>query len=114
MPKSDTRIFPGDVLGVIGNDEQIQHMLPLVEATSTQAAGQSADDVKFLHFSIGDKSPLVGLQLEDARLREDYSSLLVAVQRKDEFVMPTPELTFGSGDVLWIVGNEDKLKPLKG
>lgn len=114
VPKGDTRIFPGDVLGVIGNDEQIQHMLPLVEATSTQAAGQSADDVKFLHFSIGDKSPLVGLQLEDARLREDYSSLLVAVQRKDEFVMPTPELTFGSGDVLWIVGNVDKLKPLKG
>lgn len=112
VPKGDTRIFPGDILGIIGTDEQIQQMLPLVEATSTPE--RRSTDVKFTHFAIGEQSPLVGKLLKYARLNEDYESLLVAVQRGEEdFIMPTPDLEFRASDILWIVGDPARLHELK-
>lgn len=114
VPSGEMRIFPGDVLGVIATEEQIQRMLPLVEAQNehVEATGQ---DVKFVHFAIGEHSPIVGQRLENTRLREDYGALLVAVQRsEDEYLSPTRDLTFESGDILWIVGNAKQLAPLKG
>lgn len=112
VPNGDTRIFPGDILGIIGTDEQILQMLPLVEATSMPE--HRSADVKFTHFAIGEQSPLVGKLLKYARLNEDYESLLVAVQRgDDDFITPTPDLEFQAGDILWIVGDPARLHELK-
>ncbi len=108
------RIFPEDVIGVIGTEDQIQRLLPLVEAqkSSTEAP---VTDVRFIHFAISERSPLVGIALENTHLREDYGALLVAVQRgEDDYLSPTPDLTFKTGDILWIVGNPKRLAPLKG
>ena len=114
VPSGDMRIFPGDILGVIGTEEQIQRMLPLVEAQK-ETGEAPPPDVKFMHFAIGENSPIVGVRLEDTRLREDYGALLVAVQRgEDDYISPTPDLTFMTGDILWIVGNSKQLSPLKG
>ena len=114
VPTGDMRIFPGDVLGVIGTEEQIQLMLPLVEAQNESTETPNLD-VKFQHFAISERSPIVGKKLENARLREDYGALLVAVQRgEDEYISPTPDLTFRPSDILWIVGNTKQLSPLKG
>ena len=111
VPKGDMRIFPGDILGVIGNDEQIQHILPLVEATTAPA--QPVTDVKFTHFAITQHSPLIGKQLIHAGLSEEFEALLVAVQRgQDDYITPTPELVFQPGDILWIVGNPKRLHDL--
>ena len=113
VPTGDMRIFPGDVLGVIATEEEIQRLLPLVEAQSIHAESPS-QDVKFIHFAIGEHSPIVGKKLEDTRLREDYGALLVAVQRgEDDYLSPTRDLTFKPGDILWIVGDPKQLAKLK-
>ena len=113
VPSGDVRIFPGDVLGVIGTDEQIQNLLPLVEAVSTTSVNTTGA-AKFIHFALGDNAPILNKTLAEARLREDYASLLVAVQRdEDNFITPSPELVFETGDVLWIVGDPDLLAKLK-
>ena len=117
VPGGEMRIFPGDILGVIGTDEQIQTLLPLVEATET--APVVAPKVEFQHFVLTEHSPLVGKKLSDTRLREDYHALLVSVQRTvdgeddDEFLTPTPSLTFMVDDVIWIVGESELQKTLK-
>ena len=114
VPTGEMRIFPGDVLGVIGTEDQIQRMLPLIEAQK-ETGDAPVPDVRFIHFAIGEHSPIVGMKLENARLREDYGALLVAVQRgEDEYISPTPDLTFKTSDILWIVGNPKLLAPLKG
>ena len=114
VPSGDMRIFPGDVLGVIATEDQIQRMLPLVEAQSEHSEVANPD-VKFTHFAIGEKSPIVGVTLENTRLREDYGALLVAVQRgENDYISPTLGLTFEAGDILWIVGNPKQLSRLKG
>lgn len=114
VPKGDMRIFPGDVLGVIGTDEQIQTMLPLVE--SNEKLVSTAGSPQFLHFVISENSPIIGKTLSQARLREDYRSMLVAVQRgesDDDYLNPTPDLCFCPGDILWIVGDPKLLAPLR-
>ena len=113
VPSGEMRIFPGDLLGVIGTEEQIQRMLPLVEAQNN-VIDTPDNDVRFIHFAIGEHSSIVGVKLENARLREDYGALLVAVQRgPDDYISPTPDLTFRPGDILWIVGNPKQLASLK-
>jgi CPA2 family monovalent cation:H+ antiporter-2 len=113
VPKGDMRIFPGDVLGVVGTDEQIQQLLPLVE--SNEKLVSTAGSPQFLHFVISEKSPLVGKTLSQARLREEYRCMLVAVQRgeDDEYLNPPPDLCFAPGDILWIVGDPKLLAPLR-
>ena len=114
VPTGDMRIFPGDILGVIGTEEQIQRMLPLVEAQNDHGEIPNNHEVKFIHFAIGEHSPIIGVPLENTRLREDYGALLVAVQRgEEEFISPTPDLTFVAGDILWIVGDPKQLTRLK-
>lgn len=113
VPTGDMRIFPGDVIGVIGTEEQIQNLLPLVEESGSAPSAEHGE-ARFLHFAISEKSPLTGKTLLEARLREDYASLLVSVQRgEDNFLNPTPDLTFADGDILWIVGDPKRLSELK-
>ena len=53
-------------------------------------------------------------RLEDTHLREDYGALLVAVQRgEEEYISPTPDMVFKTGDILWIVGDPKQLARLK-
>ena len=114
VPSGDMRIFPGDVLGVIATEDQIQRLLPLVEAQN-ETVEVSYSDFKFMHFAIGENSPIVGKALENANLRENHGALLVAVQRnEDDYISPTPDHVFRAGDILWIVGDPKQLAPLKG
>ncbi len=113
IPTGNMRIFPGDQIGVIGTDDQIQALLPLLEANKINTDTDNSD-VKFTHFVLSDNSPLIGKRLADARLREDYKSLLVAVGRgEDDYLSPTPDIVFEAGDILWIVGDTQKMKALK-
>lgn len=115
VPTGDSRIFPNDILGVIGTEEQIKAFLPLVEAEAQPAA--TASEAKFIHIDLPANSPLVGKTLLEARLREDYGSLLVAVERFGDdgnsiYLQLAPDLTFAAGDRLHIVGEPDRLTPL--
>ncbi|MBR5087703.1 MAG: cation:proton antiporter [Muribaculaceae bacterium] len=113
IPTGDMRIFPGDQIGVIGTDEQIQQLLPLIEASKNNTALQPVE-VKFTNFVLTDNSPLVGKRLGDTSLREDYKSMLVAVERGEEdFLELTPEIVFEEGDKIWIVGDINLMKKLK-
>ncbi len=56
VPNGTMRIFPGDILGIIGTDEQIQALLPIIEQ-GNETGGENenrADDIK------ADQHPAVG------------------------------------------------------
>ena len=114
IPTGNMRIFPGDQIGVIGTDDQIQTLLPLLEPKAQNAGDATSADVEFTHFQLSETSPLLGQKLAETRLREDYKSLLVAVERgQDSFLSPTPDIVFSQGDIIWIVGDKVKMKKLR-
>ena len=118
VPKGDTRIFPGDVLGVIGTDEQIQRLLDVVgKSTSDDTSPSDTTDVrniKFTSIHLSDTSPLIGKTSASGGIREQYSALLVAVQHPDgSYTYPDGTTRFNAQDILWLVGNPKTLANLK-
>ena len=72
-------------------------------------------EVKFMPIEIGEHSPLVGKTSASIRLRDDYQALLVAIQRgENRYIKPDGSEVFEPHDILWVVGNDAKLAPLKG
>lgn len=115
IPSADTRIFPGDILGIIGTEEQIQSLLPVIEdseESANLAHATDENDMNFVHFEVTEDSVLYGKTSATARLREDYSSLLVAIQRDTRFIKPNGQEVFMAGDILWVVGDSKKLASL--
>lgn len=114
VPSGDTRIFPGDSLGVIGTEDRIQALLPIVEAQPTDTtSGVNAHDMRLTSIAITDHSPLAGLTVAESQLSTHYGSLLVSVMRHGKYFTPVGNTTFENGDVLWLVGDPAVLSPLK-
>lgn len=112
VPGADARIFPGDILGVIGTDEEIQNLIPVVEANSEHSGAISPDDVKLTSIRLTESSPMLNRSVATCGLVEDYEALLVAVQRGDSYLQPAPGLVLSPGDVLWVVADVNKIQSI--
>ena len=113
VPNGDTRIFPGDVLGVIGTDEQIQSLLEVVEDHGEHDASATAEKVSMINVTIGEESPLLGHTTASAQLRDAHGVLVLAIQRGEEYIKPTGEIPFELGDIVWIVGGQSAVEKLR-
>lgn len=117
VPNGTMRIFPGDVLGVIGTDEQIETLLPIIDRhdEAHQNPSSAADNVKLTNIQLAADSPLVGQTSASSQLRDKYKVLLVAIQRANgEYMHPDGQTEFQTGDVLWVVGDRKGVNELKG
>ncbi|MCM1348456.1 MAG: cation:proton antiporter [Firmicutes bacterium] len=113
-PDGETRIFPGDVLGVIGTDDEIQRLIPVIEApVDDNDNGPSPSDYKLTSIQLSNHSPLIGKTVAESQLSTAYNALLVSVMRGEEFMNPDPTTRFQPHDILWLVANPDQLAPLK-
>ncbi|MCM1482707.1 MAG: cation:proton antiporter [Muribaculaceae bacterium] len=113
VPSGDTRIFPGDVLGVIGTDEEIQNMLPDVEANNEHETSARPNDIKLSSIELSGSSPLVGLTVAESHLGSHYGLLLISVDRDGNFFTPEGSTRFQEGDILWMVGDTHTFAKLK-
>lgn len=114
VPKGDNRIFPGDILGVIGNDEQLQQLLPVVEAEEQDSAQSvKASEFRLTNVQLSEESPLLGKTSASANIRNQYSALVVAIQRGDEYLKPNGEVAFEPLDIIWLVGDPKIINQLK-
>lgn len=113
VPGGERRIFPGDILGVIGTDEQIENILPVVECDlATDPADEKTQNYKLMKILLSRTSSLVGKTPRTSGLRDNYDALVLAVQRGDLYIDSEPDLVFNAGDILWLVGNPDTLAAL--
>lgn len=116
VPNGTMRIFPGDILGIIGTDEQIQALLPIIEQ-GNETGGENenrADDIKLTNILLSETSPLIGKTSATSQIRDKYKALLVAIQHSDgTYDHPTGNNLFNTGDILWLVGDPKQLESLK-
>lgn len=114
VPDGKVRLFPGDSLSIIGTEENIQAVLPLLEAnTGVNTSNAKASDMKLTSVRLTDKSPLVGKTIANSQLSTKYSALLVSISRGDEFIATPSSLEFKPGDVLWMVANPSIVSSLR-
>lgn len=116
LPSGDARIFPGDILGVIGTDEQIKALNDDIEKERKlkESLRKERPQVELTSLRLTDKSPIIGIPLSKAALRENYYSMLVKIYREGEgFIQPDPHLSLQQGDVVWLVGDPLHFEKMK-
>ena len=91
VPSGDNRLFPGDTIGVIGTDDQIAEILPVIEAEApTPAVQPELTDFKLTSVVLSKKSPLIGQTLAGADVRRNYQTHVVTLERDGEFFDHAP------------------------
>ena len=116
LPSGDTRIFPGDILGVIGTDEQIKLLNDDIEQNKKENSliSESQPVVELKSLKLSPASPIVNKPLKDTDLRGDYYSMLIKIYRDDEgYIQPVPSLVLQPGDVVWVVGDPSQFEKMK-
>lgn len=113
VPGGDDRLFPGDVVGVVGTEEDIAKFMTQLEsgAESSHSAG-ATEDVELSSITLGDQSSLSGKTLAEADLRNSCHAMVVALQRNGEFVELTPTEKLCAGDMVWVIAQPSVAKSL--
>lgn len=113
-PAPDQPIFPKDELLVLGKDEQIEQVRPLIEKSLAPISFvESISGYELRHFAIDDDSPLLGRSIRQSEIREGFGALVVGIERRGRRIMnPDSDMVIEIHDGLWIVGSSDKLDEL--
>ena len=113
VPGADERLFPGDVVGVIGTEENISAFMNQLEQGSEASETRTGkEDVEFTSITLSAQSPLPGKTLEEANLRNQLHTLVVAIERAGEFLTLRPNEAFREGDTVWLVAQPSVAKKL--
>ncbi len=116
LPSPMARIFPGDILGVIGSDDQLKRLNEDIEsseqACNTVKVTQHKVELKSIRLS--EKSPIVDIPLGRTNIQKDYYSMIVKVQRsEDDFLQPDKDTVLLAGDIIWVVGDPAYFEKMK-
>lgn len=117
LPSKDARIFPGDILGVIGNDEQLRHLnedLESARKANEAIERPNQERVDLTSIQLRETSPIVDRPLHETDLLHDFGSMIVKVKRGEEFCTPKPDLILRPGDMIWIVGDPTYVDNIRG
>ena len=109
LPSPEARIFPGDVLGVIGNDEQLRKLNEDLDAATKAGImlNIKQNPVDLSSIRLESDSPIVGVPLKNTDILHDYYSMIVKIKRGDDFIQPLPDVSLQPGDVVWVVGDPE-------
>ena len=116
-PKREEILFPGDEIGVIATDEQLSKFQPVLES-SREAVGAAnsskVEDVGLQRLVVDEHFRVKGMTIHDSGIREKTDGLVIRVEREDQhFINPSSDTTLQWGDVIWLVGNKQKIQALK-
>lgn len=114
IPNGNTVIFPCDTLQVIGNDEQLHRF---GEAIENELIPEDPEiekrEMKLRQLIIKENSPLAGKTLKESGVRDKYHCMVVGAEEGQEnLTMIDPNRKIEIGDIIWVVGEEEKLKAL--
>ena len=114
VPSGNTRLFPGDTVGIIGNDAAIEHIMPLIECNSQTNESMDISDFKIRDIELSDGSPIIGKSIMQADIRKNYHAHIVAIQRGGEFIQDLLEEPLRAGDTVWIVADKKSAATIAG
>lgn len=111
VPSRFEKIFPKDMLYVIGTDEQVL----LFESYLTKSAivdKQPGGEVVLRKMQLTN-SDYVGKSIREAAIREKTNGLVVGIERNNERIInPESHMMLKMHDILWLVGDKKLIESL--
>lgn len=113
-PDRDLILMPYDKLYLIGIDEQV-HKLGVELETSAYKDGESTtESYRLRSVRVTPQSPFVNKTIRESEIREKTSGLIVGIERNGEHIIsPDSSMQILVDDILWIVGDYDKINRLR-
>lgn len=111
-PGRSDQILPYDRLFLIGTDEQLMAVRPVIEKVVEEEARQDSYGLDAVVLSAN--SSYIGKAIRDCGLREDVRGLIVGIEREGQRILnPDSTLELKLGDVVWMVGDRARIAGLK-
>jgi CPA2 family monovalent cation:H+ antiporter-2 len=114
-PSPDEVILPFDELLLLGTDEQLEAIRPLLEtAKLSEDPSKRISNYELKQVRLWESSPFVGKTIRNAGIRESFGAIAVGVERdQSRIINPPPDLELKKGDILWIAGQRNQLEKLR-
>ncbi|MBW7838161.1 MAG: cation:proton antiporter [Chitinophagaceae bacterium] len=111
-PKRNDRLLPYDHVGIIATDEQMENFQKIFnEVEMTEMEDAEINDVVLSKMVVNEKNRLKGQSIRGSQIREKTNGLIVGIERAQQRILnPKSDLTFEWGDIIWIVGEREKLQ----
>ncbi|MCW5904969.1 MAG: cation:proton antiporter [Chitinophagaceae bacterium] len=110
------RIFPTDLLSIIGTDEQLMTFnqainIPDVKETVTTS---KKNEIILGHITIAPNAVLAEQTIRQSGIREKTHGIIVGIETNGQRIInPESTYTMKAGDILWIVGDKLRISTLK-
>jgi len=108
-------LYPGDVLEVIGTDEQVTNFSRLIQEERMVLSHNGDDEVSLEQIVVAPGSPISKQSIRSAGIREKTSGLVVGIEREGQAILnPSSDTVLLPGDLVWIVGRKKQIKLFRG
>ncbi len=122
-PQKDEVIYPYDLLGVIGTDNQLKQFIEYLQNAldaselknqQTESSSPEKEEIDLQKLIVNPKNELRGQTIRSSKIREKTDGLVVGIERGNQRILnPSSDMEFQCDDVVWVVGNKLKIAMLQ-
>lgn len=112
IPGGNERLYPFDKLVVVGADDDLEHFRKYLEERYKTAMSrkEQTEEVNMEQFLIISGSHLIGRTILESGIRDNSGCLVIGIERGATSIKnPAPSTIFEEGDIVWIVGEHEKV-----
>lgn len=111
-PARHERLYPGDMITLIGTDEQIEQLNHYLEpaVVTEPGKGHHGDDIVLRRFLVEEGAHLCGKTIREAGIREQTEGIVLGIERKGKRLLnPESSAMLEDGDIVWVAGSSRML-----
>ncbi len=115
-PDRNWILMPHDRVYIIGSEDQLlSAKIALENPRADVTSSETLQSFGLLPIQLLENSYYAGKIIRDSGLREAISGLIVGIERAGQRILsPDSALTLAPGDLLWVVGDIEKIKNIRG
>lgn len=115
LPGIDMVFYPSDIITVVGNDENINKIKPLIEVEDNVLVRErEMHDMQLHSIKVSNTNSICHVSLRNSMFKEKYNAMIIAIQREEEFILsPSASTIFAPDDIIWFVSSDEAYIELK-
>lgn len=111
IPGGDDRLYPQDKVVLVGPEERLNRFCERIErGRKTREKNKAPEKITLHSFTVDENFRFLGQTIAGSRVGKKYDNLIVGIERGGRLLSPDKDLTFEPGDLVWIVGERDKIR----
>lgn len=115
IPTGSAILFPGDKIQAIGSDTQLANLNRSIRSEIiTDDPEIEKREMKLRRITLRGGCTFIGKTLRESGIRDVYGCMVIGLEEGKESLTPIePTYRFESGDMLWIVGEQDAINKIE-